>query len=108
MVEYTLQLDSVFQSLSDPVRRDILKHVSRREYSIGELAQRYSLTFAAISKHVQVLHKANLISKRKDGKKQMVALVPATLKDADEYLEQYRMMWQGRLDKLDKILKEGE
>ena len=38
----------------------------------------------------------------------MVALVPATLKDADEYLEQYRMMWQGRLDKLDKILKEGE
>lgn len=108
MVEYTLQLDSLFQSLSDPIRRDILRRVSNCELSISELAYHYDVSFAAISKHIRILHQARLIRKRKDGKKYMVALVPQTLKEADDYLEQYRGMWQSRFDKLDTLLKEGE
>lgn len=108
MVEYTLQLDSVFGSLSDPVRRDILLRVSKCELSVGEVVRHYDISFAAVSKHLKVLERARLINKRKEGRKYMVALRPETLKEADEYLEQYRRMWQSRYDKLDSLLKEGE
>lgn len=108
MVEYTLRLDTIFSSLSDPTRRDILSRVARAELSVGELARCYDLTFAAVSKHLIVLEKAALIVKRKEGKKQMVSLAPYALKSADEYLEQYRRMWQSRFDKLEMLLQEKE
>ncbi len=104
MVEYTLQLDSIFASLSDPTRRDILARVARSELSVGDLVKRYDLTFAAISKHLMVMQRAKLINKRKDGRKQMVSLAPDALRSADEYLEQYRQMWQSRYDKLDALI----
>lgn len=105
MVEYTLQLDFIFASLADPTRRDILSRVSRRELSVGELAADYNITFAAISKHLKVMERAKLIVKRKEGKKQMVTLAPEALKSADEYLEQYRRMWQSRYDKLETLIQ---
>lgn len=105
MVEYTLQLDSIFQSLSDPIRRDILRRVANSDLSISELAEKYTVSFAAVSKHLKVLEKASLINKKKEGKKQIVTLAPGALKDADEYLEQYRRLWQSRHDKLDQLLK---
>lgn len=108
MVEYTLQLDSIFHSLSDSIRRDMLRRVAKTELSVGELAQKYDVSFAAISKHLKVLQEARLIRKRKEGKKYMVALAPETLKDAEDYLEQYRLMWQSRHDKLDLLLKKEE
>jgi DNA-binding transcriptional ArsR family regulator len=105
MVEYSLQLDLIFSSLSDPTRRDILKRVSKKELSISDIAKHYALTFAAISKHLKILEKANLISKRRQGKEQIVALSPAALKNADEYLRSYEAIWNGRLDRLDTYLK---
>lgn len=105
MVEYTLQLDSIFASLSDPTRRDILSRVARCELSVSELAARYNMSFAAISKHLQVMERASLIVKRRDGKKQMVSLAPEALMTADEYLEQYRRMWQSRYEKLDTLIQ---
>ncbi len=106
MVEYSLQLDSVFSSLSNQTRRDILDHVAQAELSVGELVKKYNVSFAAISKHLKVLEKAELITKRKEGKKHMITLTPGALATADEYLEQYRRMWQGRHDKLATLLKE--
>lgn len=108
MVEYTLQLDEIFGSLADPTRRDIIAQVARAEFSVGELVQKYDVSFAAISKHLKVLEKARLITKRKEGKKHMVTLAPGALRSADEYLEQYRQMWQSRYQKLDSLLKQGE
>lgn len=105
MVEYTSQLDNIFASLSDPTRRDILSRVAYGEFSVGELASHYNLTFAAISKHLKVMERAQLIIKRKDGKKQMISLSPDALMSADEYLEQYRRMWQGRYDKLETLIQ---
>jgi len=105
MVEYTLQLDSIFHSLSDPIRRDILRRVAQCDLSVGELAEKYSVSFAAISKHLKVLEKAKLVSKQKEGKKQIVTIAPNALASADEYLEQYRLLWQSRHDKLDQLLK---
>lgn len=108
MVEYTFQLDSVFFSLADPTRRDIIARVAHREYSVGELVVHYHVSFQAISKQLKVLEDACLIRKRKEGRKQMVSLAPGALKSADEYLEQYRQMWQGRYDKLEALLNEKE
>lgn len=108
MVEYTVQLDSVFNSLADPIRRDILQRVAKTELSVGELVQKYDVSFAAISKHLKVLERAKLIVKRKEGKKHMVTLAPGALKSADEYLDQYRKMWQSRFDKLEALLNDKE
>lgn len=108
MVEYTPQLDLVFGSLADETRRDILRRVARCEHSVGELVQNYDMSFAAISKHLKVMEKARLIVKRKEGKKHMITIAPGALKNADEYLEQYRQMWQSRYDKLERMLHEGE
>ncbi len=106
MVEYTLELDSIFGALADPTRRDILQRVSKAQLSVGQIANDYHLTFAAVSKHLKVLEKAKLIVKSKAGRKQYVRVYPAGLKEADDYLKFYRQMWEERLDSLDKYLKE--
>lgn len=85
----------------------MLRRLAGYELSVGELADKYDVSFAAISKHLKVLEGAKLVRKRKEGKKYMVALVPETLKEANEYLRQYQQMWESRYDKLDTLLKEG-
>ncbi len=104
-----MSLDLVFNSLSDPTRRDILKRVATQELSVGEIARHYHhLTFAAVSKHVKVLEKAKLIVKRRQGKEQLVHLAPRALADAALYLEFYQQLWNERMDALDKLLKENQ
>ncbi|MGH7156719.1 MAG: ArsR/SmtB family transcription factor [Candidatus Saccharimonadales bacterium] len=106
MVEYSFSLDSTFGALSDPTRRDILRRLANGEFSVGELAKPYSLTFAAVSKHLKVLERAKLIIKRRRGREQMVSLAPQAFADAAEYLEWYRSLWENRLDALESYLKE--
>lgn len=108
MVEQTMQLNLIFQSLSDPTRRDILCQVTQSELSIGELVEKYQMSFAAISKHLKMLEKAKLVQKRREGKKYMITLAPNALEEADKYLEQYRLSWESRYNKLDTLLKQGE
>lgn len=104
MVELSISLDSVFGSLADPTRRDILTRVSREELSIGEIAERYDLTFAAISKHLKVLEKAKLIIKRRRGKEQLVRLAPQPLTEAAAFLQEYQRLWEDRFDSLERYL----
>ena len=104
MVEYALSLDSIFSSLSDPTRRDILSRVANQELTVSEIAQPYDMSLAAISKHLKILEKARLIIKRKRGKEQLVQLRPQSLAEANEYLEWYRSLWEDRLDSLEAYL----
>jgi len=104
MVEYTLQLNNIFGALADPTRRAILKQVGTQEMSIGEIAKKYKLTFAAVSKHLKVLEKAKLIFKRRQGKQQFVQVSPTTLKSAADYLKEYEKMWNDRFDSLEQYL----
>lgn len=104
MVEYTLSLDSIFNSLADPTRRDILRRVSTQELSIGQLAQPYPLSFAAVSKHLKVLEAAKLIIKRRRGKEQMVQLAPLALADAAEYLQWYRQFMEDKYESLENYI----
>ncbi|MDB5179319.1 MAG: ArsR family transcriptional regulator [Patescibacteria group bacterium] len=89
MIEYSLQLDSIFGSLADPTRRDILRRVAGVELSVSEIAQPYNLSLAAVSKHLKILEKAKLVIKRRQGKQQFVQASPVAIKGAARYLEFY-------------------
>jgi DNA-binding transcriptional ArsR family regulator len=104
MVEQTLSLDTIFSSLADSTRRDMLRRLVNQELTISELAKPYDLTFAAVSKHLKVLERAQLVIKRRRGKEQMVSVAPQSLKDAAEYLENYRLLWDDKFQRLDQIL----
>ena len=104
MVAQALQLDNIFASLADATRRDILKRVAREQLSISDIAKHYKLTFAAISKHLKILEKAKLVVKRRQGKQQFVELSPATLKNAEKFIQEYEKMWNQRLDSLENYL----
>jgi len=108
MVEYALSLDSIFASLADPTRRDILRRVSDHELSVSEIAKPYDFTFSAVSKHLKVLEKAGLIIKRRKGKEQMVSLAPRAMADALEYIQWYGQFVEHRYDSLEKYLNKED
>ena len=107
MVEQQLQLDSIFGSLADPTRRDILKRLAKKKMSVSEIAQSYELTYAAISKHLKILENARLVQKERVGKQQVVQLTPSTMKKAATYLEQYQKIWELRFDALEEYLNKN-
>ena len=106
MVEYSMQLDTVFGSLADPTRRDILSRLQLGELNVGEIASVYDVSLAAISKHLKILEQASLIRKRRQGKERIVSLEPAAMRQAADYLKQYERLWNERFDRLDEFLKE--
>lgn len=105
MVEQSLILDSIFKSLADATRRDILRRVAQSEYTISALAESYKMSFAGIAKHIAVLEAAALVVKRKEGREQIVSANPKTIAVATTYLQQYKELWEGRYDSLDAYLK---
>ena len=105
MVEYEAVLDRTFGSLANASRRDMLRRVARDQLSVSELSERYDLTFAAVSKHLKVLEEAELITREKRGKLHLVRLAPEALVPATTYLEQYKELWEDRLDSLERYLK---
>lgn len=108
MVERIYKLNAIFGSLSDPTRRDIVKRVSERSMSVGAIAEHYDMSLAAIAKHVAVLERAGLVRKNRRGKEQIVTIDPKALAAADDFLEDYRQLWEKRLDSLDVFLKRNK
>ena len=105
MVEQVYSLDAVFASLSDPTRRDILKRISKRSMSISAIAGHYKFSLAGVAKHLEVLERAGLVSKTRLGKEQIVTIDPKALAAANDYLGNYKQLWEQRLDSLDVYLK---
>ena len=108
MVERDAYLDAIFGSLADPIRRDMLRRLMKAQYSVSQIAQHYQISFAAVAKHLSVLEKAQLVTKHRKGKEQVVSLAPQALQDASHYLAQYEALWNARFDALDQVLKEQE
>lgn len=104
MVEYSLKLDLIFQSLADATRRDILVRVAKKDQPIKTLAKHYSLTFAGIAKHISILEKASLIKKQKKGREQIISSNPKTLHMSQRYLEKYQKTLSSRYNQLDQVL----
>lgn len=106
MVEYNMYLDGLFGSLADPIRRDILRRLIDAQYTVGQIAKKYDMSFAAVAKHLQVLEKAKLVTKQREGNEQIVSISAQALQDATYYLQQYEVLWSKRFDTIDTLLKE--
>ena len=91
MVAYTPELDRIFIALADPTRRDIVARLRYGQLNVTEIAQPYTMSIAAVSKHIHVLERASLVVKRKAGSECYVATVPETMKQVAEYVQHYEM-----------------
>jgi DNA-binding transcriptional ArsR family regulator len=100
-------LDLLFGALADATRRDILARVMKADASLTELAARYDMSFAAVHKHVAVLERAQLVTKRRDGRAQRVAGNPEAVRRANRLLAQVEERWQARVDRLDNLLADS-
>jgi DNA-binding transcriptional ArsR family regulator len=99
------RLDAIFHALSDPIRRSILRDVSRKEKTVTEVARPYDVSLAAVSKHLKVLDAAALIRRERRGAYQFIALNPLGMKTAQEWLAYYEKFWNRRLDELEAVLR---
>lgn len=100
------QLSSTFHALADPTRRAILSSLTTGEKTVSDLAEPFDMSMPAITKHLKVLEKANLIERSKQAQYRPCHLQPAPLKDIDEWMEQYRKFFEASFDRLDDYLKE--
>jgi DNA-binding transcriptional ArsR family regulator len=100
--------DRVFAALGDATRRDILRRAALGEHSVSELARHYAMSFAAVQKHVAVLERAALVSKRRRGREQLVRTDVATVRTARRQLETLEALWRDRLDRFGETLADQE
>ena len=100
------RLDATFAALADPTRRAILARLAKGEATVMELAEPFEMSQPAISKHLKVLERAGLISRGRDAQRRPCRLEAAPLRDATNWLERYRDMWEQRFQRLDSLLDE--
>lgn len=98
-------LDYIFQALSDSTRRSILKKVAKRERAVGEIAETYSMSLAAVSKHIQSLERAGLVTRRREGSYSYVKLNLEAMNSADKWMQFYRTFWKENLTSLKNFIE---
>ncbi|MGC1741626.1 MAG: metalloregulator ArsR/SmtB family transcription factor [Pseudolabrys sp.] len=99
------RLSSTFAALADPTRRAILARLALGETSVLKLAEPFDMSLPAVSKHLKVLERAGLITRTRDAQMRPCRIDARALKEADEWLEEYRRLWEERLDRLDDYLR---
>lgn len=100
----TDQLSATFSALADPTRRAILARLTTGEKTVSDLAEPFDMTMPAITKHLKVLEKANLIERSRKAQYRPCRLHPEPLKDIDEWMDQYRLFFEESFDRLDDYL----
>ena len=96
--------DAFFHALADRTRRDILRRVLAGEHSVTALAAKYDMSFAAVQKHVAVLEKAGLISKRREGREQLASGEVEAVRSVASMLTELEDVWRGRVARIDDLL----
>ena len=102
----TDRLSATFAALADPTRRAILARLVLGESSVTELSKPFDISGPAISKHLKVLEGAGLITRSREAQWRPCKIEPQALKPVDEWLENYRRLWEQRLDRLEDYLRE--
>lgn len=103
----TYDLGLIFAALADPKRRKIVDALQQRPRTVGELARPFAVSLAAISKHLQVLVRAQLVVRERRGREIVCRLNGAALQDAQRWLNAYTVFWEAQLDSLDRHLKKS-
>lgn len=99
-------LDRAFLALADPVRRRIIARLSRGPATVNELAEPFEITKQAISRHVQVLEHAGLVTRSRDAQRRPVHLNPARLEALTAWIDRYRLVKEAQFRGLDAVLEE--
>jgi DNA-binding transcriptional ArsR family regulator len=99
------QLSDTFAALADPTRREILRRLAEGEATVTQLAEPFPITIQAVSRHLKVLEHAGLITRGRTAQLRPSRLHGAPLRDAAEWLEQYRAFWDGSFDRLEERLR---
>jgi DNA-binding transcriptional ArsR family regulator len=97
-------LDRAFMALSDPIRRRIVARLSRGPATVNELAEPFAITTQAISKHIQVLEQAGLVTRTRDAQRRPVHLNPAQLEALTSWIDRYRLTKEQQFRSLDSVL----
>jgi len=100
------RLSTTFAALADPTRRSILARLASGETSVTELAEPFEMSLPAISKHLKVLERAGLIARGREAQWRPCRLEAAPLKNAADWLEDYRRFWEQSLDRLEEYLRD--
>ena len=101
---FEMHTDRVFHALADRTRRDIVVRAMQAPRSVTELARSYSMSFAAVQKHVAVLEHAGLVTKERRGRLQLVRGNPEAVRSAADLLEQYEALWVERAERMRNLL----
>jgi len=108
MVKHSSQaLNRTFAALADPTRRRILAHLARGDRCVTHLARPHAMSLPAVSKHLRVLEKAGLLRRRRYGRVHEMRLDAQPLREAAQWVEEYRKFWEGSLDRLAMYLEKA-
>jgi len=105
-MDATNRLDATFRALADPTRRAILARLARGEASVSELTEPFDMSQPAISKHLKILERAELISVGQDGQRRPRRIEATPLVEATDWIESCREIWEANFERLDAILDE--
>ncbi|MGF1647563.1 MAG: ArsR/SmtB family transcription factor [Kineosporiaceae bacterium] len=98
------ELDSIFAALADPTRRAIVARLTQGEAGVLELAAPFAMSQPAVTKHLQVLERAGLVSRRRDGRRRPCRLEPQRLRQLSEWVGDYGRFWEESFERLDEYL----
>jgi DNA-binding transcriptional ArsR family regulator len=99
--------DLMFGALADATRRDIVRRAIGGEEGVAELADHYPMSFAAVQKHIAVLERAGLVTKRRIGRRKVVRTNLEALRVARRLLDRYEELWAGRIDRMTELVTEN-
>jgi DNA-binding transcriptional ArsR family regulator len=101
-------LSTTFSALADPTRRAILARLAQGDATVSEIAKPFSMSLPGVSKHLKVLQRAGLVVQGRDAQWRPCHLDPTGLGEVSRWVEQYRALWEGRLDRMEAYLRELE
>ena len=96
--------DALFHALADRTRRDIMRRVLAGEHSVSALAAKYDMSFAAVQKHVAVLEKTGLLTKRRSGREQLASGDVEAVRSVASMLTELEQLWRGRIARIDELI----
>ncbi|HEX7825308.1 MAG TPA: metalloregulator ArsR/SmtB family transcription factor [Mycobacterium sp.] len=99
-------LSATLSALADPTRRAILARLATGEATVNQLAEPFDISLPAISRHLKVLQKAGLIAQGREAQWRPCRITPAPLEEVADYVEEYRELWEKKLDRLEDYLSE--
>ncbi|MGV0748233.1 helix-turn-helix transcriptional regulator [Mycolicibacter heraklionensis] len=102
------RVDALFHALADRTRRDIMRRVLAGEHSVSDLAVKYQMSFAAVQKHVAVLEKSGLLTKRRSGREQLARGDVAAVRSVAAMLTELEQVWRGRIARIDELISSEE